>query len=138
MPTVKTQDQDSSLALACLSLCHGTMGGAWAVVVVAVERESDQTGGKRDTLRGGRVQPTHGRPSEWGRVPGQPIPAPSWPYGSTGGTVWRITRGRVSLIRRAVRGLGSGCPRRGHLMPGHLPGRGPVDAGVGGHGAPAY
>ena len=36
------------------------------MVVVAVEREGDQGGGERDTLRGGRVQPTHGLPSEWG------------------------------------------------------------------------
>jgi len=40
------------------------------VVVVAVERESDQAGGERDTLRGGRVQPTHGLPSEWGEGAG--------------------------------------------------------------------
>ena len=50
------------------------------MVVVAAEREGRQARGEGDTLRGGRAQPTHGLPSEWGRVPVQPIPAPSWPY----------------------------------------------------------
>jgi len=70
LPTVKTQDQDSARALTCLSLCHSATGGAWAVVVAA-EREGGQGRRQGDTLRGGRVQATHGLRSKWGEGAGE-------------------------------------------------------------------
>jgi len=109
LPTLKTQDQDSTRALVSLYR-RGTGGALGSDAAPGAVRRPAATWAHEGTGRAvmreeyaeGRPCAAHTRrPSVWGRGRRySPYRHPHGPMGSTGGAIWWITRGRMSLLRR--------------------------------------